>query len=104
MRPSLERTRSLLSRARTSSHVRFALLAVVLVCCGYSLAAEWPGVRAALGGTPWYSVAGSVPAAMPGAGSMMLAWRALLADLGSPLPVATTARITFLGQLGKYVP
>jgi uncharacterized membrane protein YbhN (UPF0104 family) len=52
----------------------------------------------------WYSVAGSVVAAMAGAGAMMLAWRALLADLGSPLPVATTARITFVGQLGKYVP
>jgi hypothetical protein len=35
---------------------------------------------------------------------MMLAWRALLADLGSPLPVATAAKVTFLGQLGKYVP
>jgi uncharacterized membrane protein YbhN (UPF0104 family) len=52
----------------------------------------------------WYALAGSVVAAMAGAGAMMLAWRALLADLGSPLPVATTARITFVGQLGKYVP
>ncbi len=100
----LEHTRSLLSRARTSSHVRLALLAVVLVCCGYGLAVEWPGMRAALGRTHWYSVAGSAAAAMAGAGSMMLAWRALLADLGSPLPVGMAARVTFLGQLGKYVP
>jgi uncharacterized membrane protein YbhN (UPF0104 family) len=84
--------------------VRFVLLAIVLAFCGYGLAAEWPGVRTALGRMHWYSVAGSVAAAMAGAGSMMLAWRALLADLGSPLPVATTARITFVGQLGKYVP
>jgi uncharacterized membrane protein YbhN (UPF0104 family) len=35
---------------------------------------------------------------------MMMAWRALLADLGSPLPVPAAARITFVGQLGKYVP
>jgi uncharacterized membrane protein YbhN (UPF0104 family) len=104
MRPCLERTWSLLSRARASSHVRFALLAVVLVCCGYSLAAEWPGVLAALGRTPWYSVAGSVAAAMAGAGSMMLAWRSVLADLGSPLPAGTTAHISFVSQLGKYVP
>jgi len=76
----------------------------VLAFCGYGLAAEWPGVHAALGRMRWYSVAGSVVAAMAGAGAMMLAWRALLADLGSPLPVATTARITFVGQLGKYVP
>lgn len=84
--------------------MRFALLAVAGACCGYSLAVEWPGVRSALGSTPWYSVAGSVAAAMAGTGSMMLAWRALLADLGSPLPVAVTAQISFLSQLGKYVP
>ncbi len=100
----IERVRSLLTWARASPVVRLVLLAIVLAFCGYGLAAEWPGVRTALGRMHWYSVAGSVAAAMAGAGSMMLAWRALLADLGSPLPVATTARITFVGQLGKYVP
>jgi len=104
MRLRTEHARSLLSWARASKAVRLALLAVVLACCGYGLAAEWPGVRAALGRTHWYSLAGSVALAMAAAGSMMLAWRALLADLGSPLPVATAARVTFLGQLGKYVP
>ena len=61
-------------------------------------------MHAALGRLRWYAAAGSVAAAMAGAGAMMLAWRALLADLGSPLPVATTARITFVSQLAKYVP
>lgn len=104
MRHRVERARTLLSRARTSTRVRLALLAVVLACCGYGLATEWPGARAALDRTQWYAVAGSVAAAMAAAGCMMLAWRALLADLGSPLPVATAAKVTFLGQLGKYVP
>ncbi|ROO89483.1 hypothetical protein EDD29_7180 [Actinocorallia herbida] len=36
--------------------------------------------------------------------AMMLAWRTVLADLGSPLPVPAAARIMFAGQLGKYVP
>ncbi|MGH3253179.1 MAG: lysylphosphatidylglycerol synthase domain-containing protein [Trebonia sp.] len=89
---------------RASPRARLAFLVIVLACCGYGLAAQWPGVHAALGRTRWYSVAGSVVAAMAGAGAMMLAWRALLADLGSPLPVATAARITFVSQLGKYVP
>lgn len=80
------------------------LLLIVLAFCGYGLAIEWPGVQAALGQMRWYSLAASVAAAMAGSGCMMLAWRALLADLGSPLPVAETARITFVGQLGKYVP
>ena len=36
---------------------------------------------------------------------MFLAWRALLADLGSPLPPLPAAiRVMFIGQLGKYVP
>jgi uncharacterized membrane protein YbhN (UPF0104 family) len=102
--PRRESVRSLLSWMRASSLVRFALLAIVLAFCGYGLAAQWPGVHAALGRVRWYLVAGSVVAAMAGAGAMMLAWRALLADLGSPLPVVTTARITFVSQLGKYVP
>jgi uncharacterized membrane protein YbhN (UPF0104 family) len=100
----IERVQRLLIRVRASPLARLAILAVVLACCGYALAVEWPGVHAALGRVRWYAVAGSVAAAMAGAGSMMLAWRALLADLGSPLPVATTTRITFVGQLVKYVP
>ena len=32
---------------------------------------------------------------------MMLAWRALLADLGSPLPLPAAIRVMFIGQLGK---
>ncbi|HVE63546.1 MAG TPA: lysylphosphatidylglycerol synthase domain-containing protein [Mycobacteriales bacterium] len=34
----------------------------------------------------------------------MLSWRAVLADLGSPLSRSAALRIFFLGQLGKYVP
>lgn len=33
-----------------------------------------------------------------------MAWRTLLADLGSRLPVSVAARVFFLGQLGKYLP
>ncbi len=46
----------------------------------------------------------SLAAAMAGGTCMMLAWRAVLADLGSPLPVRAAAKISFLSQLGKYVP
>jgi hypothetical protein len=100
----IERVRRLLTWLRSSPLARLGLLAIVLACCGYALAVEWPGAHAALGQLRWSAVAGSVAAAMAGAGAMMLAWRALLADLGSPLPVATTARITFVSQLAKYVP
>jgi len=100
----IERVQRLLIRVRASPLARLGILVVVLACCGYALAVEWPGVHAALGRMRWYALVGSVAAAMAGAGAMMLAWRALLADLGSPLPVATTTRITFVGQLVKYVP
>jgi glycosyltransferase 2 family protein len=33
-----------------------------------------------------------------------LAWRAVLTDLGSRLPLRPAARIFFVGQIGKYVP
>lgn len=33
-----------------------------------------------------------------------LMWRAVLVDLGSPLPFPVAARVFFVGQLGKYVP
>jgi len=33
-----------------------------------------------------------------------MAWRAVLADLGSRLPFRPAARIFFVGQIGKYVP
>jgi uncharacterized membrane protein YbhN (UPF0104 family) len=103
-RQRIERVRRLLIGVRASPLARLGLLIVVLGCCGYAVAVEWPGVHAALGRLRWGAAAGSVAAAMAGAGCMMLAWRALLADLGSPLPVATTARITFVSQLAKYVP
>jgi hypothetical protein len=35
---------------------------------------------------------------------MLLAWRTLLADLGSPLPLRVAGRVLFLSQLGKYLP
>lgn len=35
---------------------------------------------------------------------MLLAWRTLLTDLGSPLSFRVAARVLFLSQLGKYLP
>ena len=61
-------------------------------------------MAAALHHLAWYSVAGAAIAVIAGLGCMMLAWRALLADLGSPLPLRPAARILFVAQLGKYVP
>ncbi len=93
-----------LARLARDPRVRVALLAVVLVFCGYGLYAEWPQVSAGLARLHWYSVALSLLAAMAGSVCMMLAWRAVLADFGSPLPAKAAAKISFVSQLGKYVP
>ena len=61
-------------------------------------------MRAALGQLAAYDVIGAVLAVVAALGCMMLAWRALLTDLGSPLPQPAAIRVMFLGQLGKYVP
>ena len=95
---------SRLSRIAGNRWLRGALLLLVLAVCGYGLYAQWPEVAAGLARLRWYTVAASLAAAMAGTTSMMLAWRAILADLGSPLPLPAAAKISFLSALGKYLP
>ena len=84
--------------------MRVALLVVVLAFCSYGLYAEWPQVAAGLARLHWYSVALALLAAMGGSACMMLAWRAVLADFGSPLSAKAAVKINFVSQLGKYLP
>ena len=39
-----------------------------------------------------------------GLGATGLAWRAILAGLGSPLPVSAVPPVFFVAQVGKYLP
>ena len=94
----------MLRHLAASRWVKPALLVVVLGFCGYALYAERAAVAAALQNLSWYAVAGSLIAVIAGLGCMMLSWRALLADLGSPLPLRPAIRVLFVGQLAKYVP
>lgn len=93
-----------LARLLADPRLRLGLLIVVLSCCGYGLYTEWPQVVPALRQLRWYAVALSLAAAMTGTSCQMLAWRTILADLGSPIPVRAAGRISFVAQLGKYVP
>ena len=95
---------SRIARLRQSPWLRAGLLAAVVGLAVWGLASQWTEVRADLSKLAWYDVLGSALAAIAGLGAMMLAWRALLADLGSPLPLPAAVRIMFIGQLGKYVP
>lgn len=91
-------------RISASPWVRAALLLVALGFACWGLVSQWPQVRSALGELAGYDVAGAALAVIVALGCQMLAWQALLSDLGSPLPLAAAVRVNFLGQLAKYVP
>ncbi|QBI55788.1 lysylphosphatidylglycerol synthase transmembrane domain-containing protein [Streptomonospora litoralis] len=94
----------MLNRLRANRWVRLVVVMVVLGCAGAALYSRWGEARDALAALSPWAVAGSAVGALAGLGAQMMAWRAVLADLGSRLPVDTAARIMFLGQLGKYLP
>ena len=84
--------------------VRPVFAALIFLAIGYAIATEWQGVRSALLTLDWPSVVLSFVAAFAGTVTSLMAWRALLADEGHPLPVLVAGRIFFVGQLGKYLP
>ena len=94
----------MLRRLATSRWVKLGLLAVALGFCGYGLATQRAEVAAALQHLVWGSVVGAALAAIAGLGCLMLAWRTVVADLGSHLPLRPATRVMFISQLGKYVP
>ena len=82
--------------------VAVALLALTLLTL--TIARQWDAVVDALVrmGPGWFAL--SLVAAMVGLGFTSLAWRTLLAALGSPLPLGPGTRVFFLAQVGKYLP
>lgn len=94
----------LLGRLRSSPTLRVALALVALAFLTYGLSRNWTASVAALSRLSWWTITGSVAAVLAGLGFMLLAWRAVLAGFGSPLPVRVAAKVLFMGQLGKYVP
>ena len=93
-----------LTHLRNSPWLRAGLLAAAAGLAVWGLASQWDAVRAALDKLAGWEVAGAFGCALAGLGCMMLAWRALLADLGSPLPLPAAIRVMFVGQVAKYVP
>ena len=99
---------SALARAPRAAAVRrAALLLLVVLAVGLavlSLAGQWDELRA---GAAQLSPGHLLGAAAAVAGSLLLSllsWRATLAGLGTDVPLGRSARIYFVGQLGKYVP
>jgi len=88
----------------TRSAVRVALL-LLAVALGVGAAVRFGGdLRDSVADLHPAVLAGAFVAVLAGLFGNMLSWRALLAGLGSPLPLPASLRVFFLGQLGKYLP
>jgi glycosyltransferase 2 family protein len=83
---------------------RVALVAVALAFCAYGLFSRWDETRRAVTTLSWPYAGAALLAGVLGLGAWMLAWRTLLAGMGSPLPRRAGVRIYFVSQLGKYIP
>lgn len=81
-----------------------ALLVLALLFCGYGLFARWDETRRAVTELSWPYIGAALVAGLLGLGAAMLAWRSILAGLGSPLPLRASVRIYFVSMLGKYIP
>lgn len=93
-----------LARLRRDPWVRSALVVLLCACAAWALHGHWEQARDAALSLPLWTLPLAVLAGMAGLTAQMMAWRALLAGLGSPLPVPVAARVMFVGQLGKYLP
>lgn len=81
-----------------------AFVAVAVAAAGIVLWLRRDEVVDALSRLSVPSAAGSLLAGTAASYATMLAWRALLADFGTALPLRAAGRVFFLGQLGKYLP
>jgi hypothetical protein len=70
----------------------------------YAIATRWTEVKHGLSSIGPARAAGSVPLLLLALLCGMFSWRAVLKNLGSPLPAIDGGRIYFVGQLGKYIP
>jgi glycosyltransferase 2 family protein len=93
-----------LTRLVSSRPFRWGFVAVAVGLAAYALATEWTGVRTALAHIGLLRILAAFVGVLIATVATMQVWRVLIAALGSPLPARASARILFLGQLGKYLP
>lgn len=84
--------------------LRAVVLLVALALLALALRDQGPEAYAAARDVGPAAAAGSFAAVLLGLLASALVWRALLADLGTRLPLRPATHVFFLGQLGKYVP
>ena len=95
-----------MTRSRRSMLAVFRLFLglFVVVAVVVALVRSWDDVAPYLSELSVQGVVAALVLALLAPYFTMLGWRTMLADLGSPLPLAPAASVFFVGQLGKYVP
>ncbi|MEV4107695.1 lysylphosphatidylglycerol synthase transmembrane domain-containing protein [Nonomuraea sp. NPDC049695] len=84
--------------------LRAVLALVALGFLGYGLAKNWDETTGAVAAMSPWAVLGAFAAVLLGQFFMLVAWREILAGLGTRVPLRIAGRIMFVGQLGKYIP
>ncbi|WP_433437856.1 lysylphosphatidylglycerol synthase transmembrane domain-containing protein [Nonomuraea sp. CA-141351] len=84
--------------------LRVVLALVAIGFLGYGLAKNWDETTGAVAAMSPWAVLGAFAAVLLGQFLMLVAWREILAGLGTRVPLRIAARIMFVGQLGKYIP
>lgn len=84
--------------------VRIAFGALVLVLLCLALISQWHAIRDHVGDLSISKVALTFVLLLCALASSMMAWRALVEDMGTHLPVHVAARVFLVGQLAKYLP
>jgi len=84
--------------------LRIALGLAALAFVTVAVAQRWHDVRTELGHVGIATLLLCLVTLLAAQVTSMLAWRALLADLGSPLTPRSAARVLFVAQIGKYIP
>jgi uncharacterized membrane protein YbhN (UPF0104 family) len=84
--------------------LRLAFLLVAAVVIVLTVRKQGAGLGDAIARTGVAAAVAALVAVLIGLLASALVWRALLADLGSRLPLRTALHVFFLGQLGKYIP
>jgi uncharacterized membrane protein YbhN (UPF0104 family) len=88
----------------SSKKVRWGVGAVAVGLALWAVIAEWDEVVGAIRDLEPWLLALALAATIGNVVAASLVWRRVLADLGTRLGIAPTAKIYFIGQLGKYLP
>jgi len=84
--------------------VRAAFAVLTIGGLAYATVKQWSRVADTVAQVNATELVVAVLAMLAGTFLSMMSWRAILADLGSPLRLRDAVGIFFLGQLGKYLP